>query len=119
MPALAAAAAATTTLRLGTLVLANDYRHPVVAAKDAATLDVLSDGRLELGLGAGWMTSDYETAGIPLDPAGVRIDRMAEGLAVITGLIADGPLLVRGRALPDRRAWRASPSPSSDPTPRS
>jgi probable F420-dependent oxidoreductase len=90
IPALAAAAAATTTLRLGTLVLANDYRHPVVAAKDAATLDLLSDGRLELGLGAGWMTTDYETAGIPLDPAGERIERMAEGLAVIQGLFADG-----------------------------
>jgi probable F420-dependent oxidoreductase len=96
VPALAAAAAATTTLRLGTLVLANDYRHPVVAAKDAATLDVLSDGRLELGLGAGWMTTDYETAGIPLDPAGVRIDRMAEGLAVIRGLMADGPFSFAG-----------------------
>jgi probable F420-dependent oxidoreductase len=96
MPALAAAAAATTTLRLGTLVLANDYRHPVVATKDAATLDLLSDGRLELGLGAGWMTSDYETAGIPLDPAGVRIDRMAEGLTVMKGLMADGPLTFNG-----------------------
>jgi probable F420-dependent oxidoreductase len=96
VPALAAAAAATTTLRLGTLVLANDFRHPVVAAKDAATLDLLSEGRLELGLGAGWMTTDYETSGIPLDPAGVRIDRMAEGLAVIRGLMADGPFSFEG-----------------------
>lgn len=96
MPALAAAAAATSTLRLGTLVLANDYRHPVVAAKDAATLDVLSDGRLELGVGAGWMTSDYETAGIPLDRAGVRIERLAEGLAVIEGLFGDGPFSFDG-----------------------
>ncbi|HYF47034.1 MAG TPA: TIGR03621 family F420-dependent LLM class oxidoreductase, partial [Acidimicrobiales bacterium] len=95
-PALTAAAAATSTLRLGTLVLANDYRHPVVTAKDAATVDVLSDGRLELGLGAGWMTSDYEAAGIPLDPPGVRIDRMAEGLAVIRGLFADGPFSFAG-----------------------
>ena len=96
IPALAAAAAATTTLRLGTLVLANDYRHPVVAAKDAATLDVLSDGRLELGLGAGWMTSDYESAGIPLDPPGVRIERLAEGLAVVRGLFGDGPFSFEG-----------------------
>jgi probable F420-dependent oxidoreductase len=96
IPALAVAAAATSTLRLGTLVLANDYRHPVVAAKDAATLDVLSDGRLELGIGAGWMTSDYESAGIPLDPPGVRIERLAEGLAVVRGLMGDGPFTFEG-----------------------
>ena len=96
IPALTAAAVATTTLRLGTLVLANDHRHPVVAAKDAATLDLLSDGRFELGLGAGWMTSDYEASGITLDPAGVRIDRMAEGLAVIRGLMGDGPFFFAG-----------------------
>ena len=96
VPALAAAAMATSTIRLGTLVLANDYRHPVVAAKDAATLDVLSEGRLELGVGAGWMTSDYETSGIPLDPPGVRLERLAEGLAVIRGLFADGPFSFEG-----------------------
>src|SRR3954469_10363762 len=82
-PAIMAAADATTTLRVGALVFANDYRHPVVLAKEAATLDVLSGGRLELGVGAGWMTTDYEQAGIPLDRAGVRIDRLAESLAVI------------------------------------
>ncbi|MFN2606780.1 MAG: LLM class flavin-dependent oxidoreductase, partial [Acidimicrobiales bacterium] len=60
VPALAAAAAATTTLRIGSLVLGNDYRHPVVVAKEAATLDVLSEGRLELGMGAGWQRKDYE-----------------------------------------------------------
>jgi probable F420-dependent oxidoreductase len=96
VPALAAAAAATTTLRLGTLVLANDYRHPVVTAKDTATLDLLSDGRLELGLGAGWMTSDYETSGIALDPPGVRIERLAEALAVLRGMFADGPCSFAG-----------------------
>src|ERR1700719_2834076 len=66
--ALMAAADATTTLRVGSLVFDNDYRHPVVLAKEAATLDLLSDGRLEFGLGAGWMTSDYEQTGILLDP---------------------------------------------------
>jgi alkanesulfonate monooxygenase SsuD/methylene tetrahydromethanopterin reductase-like flavin-dependent oxidoreductase (luciferase family) len=66
VPALAAVAAATTTLRLGSLVFGNDYRHPVVLAKEAATLDVLSDGRFELSLGAGWMKTDYEEAGIDL-----------------------------------------------------
>jgi probable F420-dependent oxidoreductase len=92
VPALVAAAGATSTLRLGTLVLANDYRHPVVTAKDAATLDVLSDGRAEIGVGAGWMTTDYEGAGLPLDRAGVRIDRLAEAITVIKALWADGPV---------------------------
>ncbi len=92
VPALVAAAGATSTLRLGTLVLANDYRHPVITAKDAATLDVLSEGRSEIGLGAGWMTTDYEGAGIPLDRAGLRIDRLAEAITVVKGLWADGPV---------------------------
>src|SRR3954468_1616913 len=72
VPALMAAADATTTLRIGTLVLCNDYHHPAVLAKEAATLDILSEGRFELGMGAGWMTSDYLAAGIPMDSAGVR-----------------------------------------------
>ena len=81
--ALTAAAAATTRLRLQTGVLGNDYRHPVLVHRMAALLDVVSDGRLVLGLGAGWMTSDYEAAGIPLDSPGVRVSRFEEALAVI------------------------------------
>jgi len=81
--ALMSAADATTKLRVCSLVFDNDYRHPALLAKEAATLDLLSDGRLDFGLGAGWMTSDYEQAGIPLDPPGVRIDRMAEALTII------------------------------------
>jgi probable F420-dependent oxidoreductase len=96
IPALAAAAAATSSLTVGTMVLANDYRHPVVVAKEAATLDVLSGGRFELGLGAGWTTSDYEEAGIPLDRPGVRIARLAEAIDVVRGLWADGPLDLTG-----------------------
>jgi probable F420-dependent oxidoreductase len=84
--ALMAAADATTTLRVGSLVFDNDYRHPVVLAKEAATLDLLSGGRLDFGLGAGWLASDYEKAGIQLDGAGARIERMEEGLKVIKGL---------------------------------
>jgi probable F420-dependent oxidoreductase len=87
VPALMAAADASTTLRIGSLVFDNDYRHPVVLAKEAATLDVLSDGRLELGIGAGWMRSDYEQSGIPYDPPGTRVDRFAEGVAVVAGLL--------------------------------
>jgi probable F420-dependent oxidoreductase len=92
VPAMVAAAAATTELRVGPLVLGNDYRHPVVLAKELATVDVLSEGRLEVGLGAGWMNTDYEQAGIPHDPAGVRINRLAEAITVIKGLFADGPV---------------------------
>lgn len=95
--ALTAAACATSTLRVGALVFCNDYRHPAVLAKEAATIDVLSGGRLELGLGAGWMTSDYEQAGIALDPPGERIDRMEEALAIVKGLFTDGPVTHEGR----------------------
>lgn len=90
VPALMAAADATTTLRVGALVWDNDYKHPVVLAKELATMDVLSDGRLEIGIGAGWMISDYEQAGMPYDRAGVRIDRFVEGLAVMKGAMAEG-----------------------------
>ena len=89
-PALAAAAAVTETLRVGTLVFANDFRHPAVLAKETATLDLLSDGRLEVGVGAGWMTEDYTWTGITHDRAGVRIDRMIEAIEVLRGLWADG-----------------------------
>src|SRR5580693_9451980 len=68
--ALTAAAEATSTLRVGSLVFGNDYRHPVVLAKEIATLDLFSEGRVEFGLGAGWMTSDYEQSGIGADAAG-------------------------------------------------
>ncbi len=90
--ALMAAADATTTLRVGTLVFANDYRHPAVLAREAATIDRLSGGRLEFGLGAGWMTSDYTSAGIPLDAPSVRIARMEEALEVITALWSGEPV---------------------------
>jgi probable F420-dependent oxidoreductase len=91
IPALMAAADATTTLRVGALVWDNDYRHPTVLAKELATVDLLSHGRVEIGLGAGWMTSDYDQTGIPLDSPGVRIDRMVEGLSIIRQAFASGP----------------------------
>ncbi|HVN50318.1 MAG TPA: TIGR03621 family F420-dependent LLM class oxidoreductase, partial [Acidimicrobiales bacterium] len=96
VPALMAAADATSELRIGALVFDNDYKHPVVLAKEAATLDLLSGGRLELGVGAGWMVSDYEQAGMAYDPPKVRVDRFAEGLAVIKGLFAEGELHFEG-----------------------
>ncbi|NNF54038.1 MAG: LLM class F420-dependent oxidoreductase [Acidimicrobiales bacterium] len=90
-PALMAAADATTTLRVGALVWCNDYRHPVTFASEMATLDVLSEGRLELGIGAGWMKSDYDAAGMSYDRPGVRIERMMETVEILRGLFDDGP----------------------------
>jgi len=90
------AANVTTNLRIGALVWDNDYKHPAVLAKELATMDVLSDGRLELGIGAGWMISDYEQMGIPYDSAKVRIDRFVEGLKVIKGAMAEGPFSFSG-----------------------
>ena len=95
-PALMAAAAVTERLRIGTLVIDNDYRHPVMLAKETATLDLLSGGRLELGIGAGWLRREYDVAGMPYDGAGMRIDRLAEGLAVLNGLWGDGPVHLSG-----------------------
>ncbi|MEP7190796.1 MAG: TIGR03621 family F420-dependent LLM class oxidoreductase [Roseiflexaceae bacterium] len=94
--ALTAAACATTSLRVGTLVFDNDYRHPVMLAKEAATLDLLSGGRLELGLGAGWLQSEYDQAGMQYDPPGVRIARLGEAIAVLKGLFAEAPLTFAG-----------------------
>ena len=92
MPALAVAAAVTTKLRVGSLVFDNDYKHPLVLAKEAATLDVLSGGRVELGLGAGWMETDYEQSGIAYDSPGTRIRRLKEAVRIIKGLFSDEPV---------------------------
>ena len=94
--ALMAAAEATTTLRVGSLVLDNDYRHPVMLAKEAATLDVLSNGRFELGLGAGWAKAEYQQASIAFEAPGTRVSRLEEALHVIKGLFAAEPLTFSG-----------------------
>jgi probable F420-dependent oxidoreductase len=96
VPALMAAADATDRLRVGALVWDNDYKHPLVLAKELATIDLLSDGRLEIGIGAGWMISDYEQSGMPYDSPKVRIDRFEEGLAVIKGCMSDGAFSFSG-----------------------
>jgi probable F420-dependent oxidoreductase len=96
MVALMAAAAATTRLRVGSLVLDNDYRHPVLLAKEVATLDLLSEGRFELGLGAGWLREEYERAGIPFDPPAVRVSRLEESLHILKGLLAEPCLTFQG-----------------------
>jgi probable F420-dependent oxidoreductase len=96
-PALLTAAEVTTTLRIGSLVFDNDFRHPTMLAKEAASLDVLSGGRFELGLGAGWMRSEYDTAGLAFDPPGLRVGRLEEAVRIVKGLFADPPLHFAGR----------------------
>jgi probable F420-dependent oxidoreductase len=95
--AMTAALEATTTLRVVPLVLGNDYRHPVLLHKSLATLDVLSEGRVEIGLGAGWMESDYRAANLPYDPAPVRIERLGESVEVIKGLFGAEPFSYVGK----------------------
>src|SRR5207244_10680813 len=80
--ALMAEADATSTLRVGTFVFDNDFRHPVLLAKEVAALDLLSGGRFELGIGAGWHKPEYEQVGIPFDAAGIRISRMEAALQI-------------------------------------
>ncbi|GGR55940.1 putative F420-dependent oxidoreductase [Nocardioides luteus] len=113
-PALAAAAAVTTTLRVGTYVLANDVRHPVQVAKEAATLAVLSDGRFELGLGAGRPGSERKNAmlGLGFDRPGVRVDRLVESIGLIKRLLAGETVTVDG---PHHRAAEASVLPYGTP----
>lgn len=96
-PALAAAAAATTQLRVGTAVLNNDFRHPVLTAREAATLDVLSDGRFELGLGAGHMRSEYEQAGLAFDSGSTRVERLAEAVVILERLLDGETVTFAGR----------------------
>lgn len=116
VPALTAAAMATSTLRLGGLLFDNDYRHPVVFAKEMATLDLLSDGRVEVGIGAGWMRSDYDASGIAYDPPGTRIGRYAEALTILRGIFGGGHLDFRGKHYTITN-YNGLPKPVQDPLP--
>ena len=97
IPAMAAALEATTTLRVGSYVFANDYRNPLMLAKEVATLDHLSGGRVELGLGAGWSVRDYEMLGIPYDRPGVRVSRMMEAVRLLDRLFAEDTVDASGQ----------------------
>jgi probable F420-dependent oxidoreductase len=114
--ALTAAAMATTRLRVGTFVFANDFRHPLVLAREVATLDWLSGGRFEFGIGAGWNTADYRQLGVPYPTPGRRISRLAEALPLMKRLLAgeivdhDGVHYRMGRA-------RVAPRPVQTPWP--
>jgi len=91
-----AVAAEISSLRISPMVMANDYRHPVLLAKDAATIDVLSDGRFELGIGTGWIEEQYNAAGIRYDPPRTRVDRFEEAIAVIKGCWSGQPFSFNG-----------------------
>ena len=95
-PALVTAANATTTLRVGSLVYSNNFRHPALLAREAATVDVLTDGRLEFGIGAGYYLPEYSQTGIELPPAHARVDSLREALTVIKGLWSSGPVTFGG-----------------------
>src|SRR5882672_4301097 len=88
--AMATAAVLTTTLKVGALVFDCDYRHPAVLARELASIDLLSEGRLEVGVGAGWKNLDYDRSGIPMDAPKVRVDRMIEHATILKGLFAEG-----------------------------
>lgn len=92
-----AVADATSTIGIGQMMLNQDFRHPAVLAKDLATIDVLSHGRLEIGIGAGWMEAEYEQAGMRFDRASTRIERLEETLVVLRGLFGDTPCYFDGR----------------------
>jgi len=116
IPALTAAATVTERLRVGSFVFANDFRHPLLLAREAATLDVLSNGRLDLGMGAGWLTSDYRQLGMPYDPPRVRIDRLVESLELMDRLFA-GETVDHEGAHYRLRGARLSPLPVQRPRP--
>ena len=96
VPAMATVAAATDRLRIGTFVFNNDLRHPAVLAQELATLDVLSGGRLELGIGAGWNRPEYDRTGLPFESVGTRVGRLEEAVAVLKGLFGAGPFSFAG-----------------------
>jgi probable F420-dependent oxidoreductase len=91
VPVLATVAAATQRLRVGTFVFNAGLRHPAVLAQDLASLDVLSDGRLEVGIGAGWNRPEHDAVGLPFAPVGTRVARLAEAIAVLKGCFGDAP----------------------------
>src|SRR6202451_750407 len=112
--ALAVAAEATTTLHVGTLVLNNDFRNPVVLAKEIASLCLAAEGRVEVGLGAGWLRSDYDETGTSYDEPGVRVGRLAESLTVMKTLWSQGEVTFAGTHYAVRGA-RCEPRPAAPP----
>lgn len=117
LTAISYVAAVSDTLKIGTLVLANDFRHPALLAKHAATLDLLSEGRLELGLGAGWLTADYDAVGLQHDDGATRVARLAEAVEVMKRAWKPDPFDFRGDHY-TITAYDGRPKPATDGGPR-
>ncbi len=115
-PAVVAAACATSTLRVGCLVYCNNFRHPALLAREGATVDVLSDGRLEFGIGAGYYLPEYTQTGIALPPPRDRVERLREAVAVVKGLWSEGPFTFNGMhyTITEMDGW---PKPLQQPRP--
>jgi probable F420-dependent oxidoreductase len=116
IPAMAAAAAVTETIRIGCRVFCIDFHLPAVLAKEVATIELLSNGRLELGLGAGWVGDEYEAMGIPFDPAGRRIDRLEEVVALMKAYFVGEDLAIDGADV-HVHGYRGAPAPLQRPRP--
>lgn len=116
LAALGAAAAHTTTLRIGMLVANNDLRNPAVLAKELATLDVLSDGRLEWGIGAGWSRPDYQSVGLPFDRPALRVERMIEAVDLLERIFSGAPVTHEGRHY-SAKDLLGAPEPVQKPRP--
>ncbi len=112
MPAMAVAIEATSTINVGARVFCTDYRQPVMFAKELATLDFFSGGRLEIGIGAGWLQGEYEAMGVPWDRAGIRLDRMEETLDVVRAHLGDGLVEVSGQHV-DAHGFEGVPKPTN------
>jgi probable F420-dependent oxidoreductase len=116
MPAVVAAAEATTAIRVGANVLNNDFRHPVLVAREAATADFLTGGRFLLGLGAGHVKAEYDEAGLVFDKGGVRVERLAEAIAIVKGLMTGAPFTFTGNYY-HLTNHRIHPPPVQEPRP--
>ena len=117
VPAMTLAAAATTTLRVGARVMCIDYRNPVVLAKEMATIDLFSEGRLELGLGAGWLENEYRSMGVPFDRPGQRISRLADVIELVKRTMADGEVNFEGASGVRATEFEGVPKPVQRPRP--
>lgn len=116
VPAMAVAAEATSTIKIGCRVFCVDYRNPVMLTKELATLDLFSDGRLEIGLGAGWLQNEYTAIGVPWDRAGVRIERLAANVELIRAAFADGELNISNDHV-HAVGFESLPKPTTKPCP--
>jgi probable F420-dependent oxidoreductase len=116
IPAMAVAAEATDTIRIGCRVLCIDYRNPVMLAKELATLDFFSDGRLEIGLGAGWLANEYEAMGVQFDAAPTRLDRLEETIALLRACFGEGQVEQAGQHV-RAAGFEGVPKPVQSPMP--